>query len=171
MTFAKEPMPAQANDHPINPWFKKLGCVIPLIVGLAFAIFIGKGFIVAARLSKLPTYFKNGIDFPLDDLPPSASDVHFRYSGGGEPWGTAYEFQCTEKDFRQWASKARVNNPKLTGIRTESPYVLPVVLSDGTMTSITAREVLISDWRHLDQSHSFAYDLDRNRAITWSMSR
>jgi hypothetical protein len=164
-------MPSENDASSQTPWYKRLGCVIPLFIFLGVAIYVGNGLMEAERQSKLPTYFKNGADFPLDDLPPSARDVHFRYSGGGEPWGTAYEFQCTEEDFREWAAKARVKYPKLSVIRKESSYVLPVILSDATVDATTANDVLVSDWQYTDQGHYFVYDRDRGRAITWSMSR
>jgi hypothetical protein len=83
----------------------------------------------------------------------------------------AYEFQCTEADFRKWVAKARKDNPKLCEIRTESLYSFPTILRDATTGVTTARNVLISEWRYTDSGQYFIYDPSRGRAITWSNSR
>ena len=145
--------------------------MVPLSIIIVLVIIVGHDIVVSTIEEKRPTYYMNGADFTLDDLPHSARNVHFLNHVSFGAWGRAYEFDCTEKDFMMWASKKREEHPELSPIRTELRYEMPVILKDATVNSIVAREVLISDWRYTDQGLYVVYDRDRGRAITWSHSR
>lgn len=145
--------------------------MIPLLIGFLLLILIGHDIIVGRIESNRPTYYESGDSFPLDNLPPSAREVHFRNTAAFDAWGRSYEFECTEQDFRDWVAKARNAYPKLSPIRREASYALPVILKDGSIDSKLARDVLISDWTYTDLGQYYVYDPSRGRAITWSHSR
>ena len=145
--------------------------MVTLSIFFVLVIIVGHDIVVGTIEENRPTYYENGADFPLDDLPPSARNVHFRKHLPFDPWGRSYEFDCTENDFLTWASKKREEHPELSPIRTELTYGMPVILKNATVDSIVAREVLISDWTYTDQGLYVVYDRDRGRAITWSHSR
>lgn len=155
-------------------WFAKPGCIISLVVGFALAVLVGHDIVVGYIERNRPTHYEFGSDFPLDELPPSARDVRFMYHKAFSPWGRAYEFRCTESDFRDWVTRARSKHPELSEIREGDRFVdtaLPIINRDGTYDEVQADDILISDWRFEDQGLYFAFDRATGRAVTWSHSR
>ena len=169
-------MPEPTTTIKQPKWYRRAGCLIPLLIVLSPFLLIGYGILEVWIEKNRPTYYERGQDFPLDDLPASAHDVRFCPSMPFAPSGRTYEFKCTESDFREWASKARLKHPELSEVRVErseflSENRLPVVSRDGIVSEETVGDYLISDWRYTDQGLYFAYDLKSGRAIKWSHSR
>jgi hypothetical protein len=159
-----------------SKWYRRTGCLIPLLIVLSPFLLIGYGVLEVWIEKNRPTYYERGSDFPLDDLPASAHDVRFCPSMPFAPSGRTYEFKCTESDYREWARKARLKHPELSEVRVvESDFLsserLPAVARDGTVSEESVTDYLISDWIYTDQGLYFAYDRNGGRAIKWSHSR
>ena len=144
------------------------GCLIPLTLIVAL---IGFTFIQSRIESNRPTYYAKGEDFSLDDLPLSAHDVRFVGTAPFSPWGRAYEFKCTEQDYRLWVAQTRKEHPKLSEIRNEDSAFLPTITKEGKIKDQRISDVLISDWTFQDQGFYLVYDKKASRAIRWSHSR
>ena len=153
------------------PWGWKRTCITLLLVFLMPIGFVGYIFLQAQIEQNHPTYYEKGSDFHLDDLPCTAHDVRFMPAGGLGPWGRAYEFQCSETDYRSWVAQKRRQHPELCQIREEARDHLPAITKDGRVEFKLVEDFLISDWRFEDQGYYLVYDRKDGRAITWSHSR
>jgi hypothetical protein len=154
-------------------WYRRAGCLIPLLIALSPFFLIGYGILEVWIEKNRPTYYERGSDFPLDDLPASARDVLFSPSMPFAPSGRTYEFKCTESDYREWARKARLKHTELSEVRVgnRGSHFLPVVSRDGSVSHEIVDDFLISDWTYTDQGLYYAFDLKGGRAIRWSHSR
>ena len=155
-------------------WYRRPGCLIPFLIALLPILFVGYGFLEVWIEKNRPTYYEQGSDFSLDDLPASARDVRFSPHLPFSPSGRKYEFKCTEGDYREWVKKTKVKHPELSDIRLGDPYMdgsLPTVSREGTVDEVEIEEFLISSWRYTDQGFYLAYDIKGGRAIRWSHSR
>jgi hypothetical protein len=90
-------------------WYRRPGCLIVLLPVILIAYGIFHDWYEANR----PTYYEEAKDFPVDDLPTSARDIRYSPKMPLGPGRRSYEFLCSESDFREWARKWRVTEPKL----------------------------------------------------------
>jgi hypothetical protein len=166
-------MPESTTTIKQPKWYRRAGCLIPLLIVLSPFVLIGYGILEVWIERNRPTYYERGNDFPLDDLPASARDVRFCPSMPFAPSGRTYEFKCTESDYREWVRKARLKLPELSEVRVgnSGSHFLPVVSRDGSVSEEIVDDFLISDWTYTDQGLYYAYDLKGGRAIRWSHSR
>ncbi|MGJ8657775.1 MAG: hypothetical protein ACSHX6_15110 [Akkermansiaceae bacterium] len=144
------------------------GCLTPLILILAF---IGYGFLEIWIESNRATYYAKGEDFSIDDLPPSAHDVKYVSTAPFSPLGRAYEFKCSEQDYKTWVDQTLKDNPKLSNVRQEKDRIVPFISREGEFKRQIITDILISDWTLEDQGIYLVYDKKASRAIRWSHSR
>lgn len=152
-------------------WYRRWGCLIPLLVVSLPICAIGFALVQGLIESNRPTYYKNGADFPLDDLPESAHDVRLAPSVSFSPIGRAYEFKCSEDDYRSWVEKTRKGQTKLSEIRVEDRGLHPSISQEGVLELEVVGDFLVSDWRFEDQGFYLIYDKKASRAVRWAHSR
>lgn len=119
----------------------------------------------------LPTYFEYGGSFPIDALPPSSTDVRLYKSAAFAPWGRAYEFRCSEAEYRSWVEMKRRKDPDLSPIRTGKNDMIPTISRSGEISFDRLDVFLVSDWKEQDAGYYLVYDPKNGRAVTWSHTR
>ena len=146
-----------------------------VVLGASFAIglvaFVAWVVIQIRFEENLPTYFEHGGSFPVDDLPPTSTDVRLYKSATFAPWGRAYEFKCTEAEYRNWVAKKRTKDSSLSVIRTERNDMIPTINKSGEISFEALDVFLVSDWKEQDSGYYLVYDPKNGRAVTWSHSR
>lgn len=141
-------------------------CVISIPACLIVCLFVEQWI-----ESNRPTYYEHGADFPLDDLPASAHDVRFVQQTSFSPIGCAYEFKCSEEDYRGWVQNTRRTHPKLSNIRLEDWGQHPSISTEGILELEVVKDFLVSDWRFEDQGFYLIFDKKTSRAVRWEHSR
>jgi len=152
-------------SSPQKKWYQRIGCLIPIILILLLISFILIG---GWMTSNRATYYASGEDFRIDDLPPTAHDVRLEQQTFTAP---AYEFKCSETDYRNWVSSTRKKHPKLSIIRDEEIGYCVTISRAGVLDNQKLSNILISDWTFEDQGFYLVYDKKTTRAIRWSHSR
>lgn len=155
-------------------WYRRPGCLVALVIAALPVMFVAYAIFHDWREANRPTYYEFAKDFTLDELPSSARDIRLCPHTPFSPLGIAYEFKCTEQDYRDWVRQTREKTPELSEIRVGDPLPEPDIASiarDGTVTWDKNQRCLISDWRFEDQGLYLVYDLEAGKAVRWSHSR
>ena len=150
---------------------RKLYVLLGVSFAIGLAVFVAWVVIQIRFEENLPTYFARGSSFPVDELPPTSTDVRLYKSAAFAPWGRAYEFKCTEAEYRNWVERKRRKDSDLSAIRRAQNDMIPTIARSGEISFEALDEFLVSDWKEEDSGYYLVYDPKNGRAVTWSHSR